>query len=310
MKTAELQVEHVLIGAVVLATGLVPWLPELSRWVEHHDNALNLVAGAVSLGAAYLLGIMFDRLADTLTEPLERHQRLRFGLRQRFIIARVKWTDDPQQPWPDLFPEDRYRMQALRDEEAVVAWVDYQRLRVRLSRALAIYLPVLTWCAVVGLGRYRDIGPPHVQLAWIGWLVIGLTWVVTLWLESRAPDQHSSEWNTLFTAPRTDRPAAIAYAKACGFDDAGDVEDRKRKQRITLARAFAYNPAFVGAMVLIGMTVALAAVLDSNRQPALEMLPAAILGGALSVLAMRTWWRISYTYRTYLKQASDSRAGP
>jgi hypothetical protein len=85
MKTAELQVEHVLIGAVVLATGLVPWLPELSRWVEHHDNALNLV------------GIMFDRLADTLTEPLERHQRLRFGLRQRFIIAMpsVSWPCGP-----------------------------------------------------------------------------------------------------------------------------------------------------------------------------------------------------------------------
>lgn len=64
MKTAELQVEEVLIGALVLGTGLLPWLPELAQWVEAHGNGINLLAGTVVLGAAYLLGIGPERSGD------------------------------------------------------------------------------------------------------------------------------------------------------------------------------------------------------------------------------------------------------
>jgi hypothetical protein len=154
-------------------------------------------------------------------------------------------------------------------------------------------------------GRYRSVGSLDWRLAWIGWLVIILAWLATLWLESRVPNQHSREWTTLFTAPRTDRPAAIGYARTCGYA-ATDPKVRKRIQRVTLAKAFAYNPAVVGTMGLSVLSVSLAAVLDAPGRDGPDLLPAAFLASLLSLLALRSWWRISATYRTYLKQGGES----
>jgi len=78
MKTTELYVEQVLIGLLVIAIGVLPWAPELRGKLA----SMTIGEGSVLLGLAFWLGIPFDQFADTLSERLERHNRLQFALRK------------------------------------------------------------------------------------------------------------------------------------------------------------------------------------------------------------------------------------
>jgi hypothetical protein len=78
MGTTELQAEQVIVGGVVLAAVLLPWAPEIVAALNANTGVSQLVAGAGAILVAYVLGVVFDRLADTLTEWLERCQRLLF----------------------------------------------------------------------------------------------------------------------------------------------------------------------------------------------------------------------------------------
>jgi hypothetical protein len=297
MNTAQLHVEQVLIGALVLFAGLLPWVPELVVYLEQAGNVVDLVAGATAIGAAYLIGILFDRLADTVTERLERHHRLRFALDRRFIHKCDGWT--PGSPWSDPFPEDDYRMRALRQPGPVVAWIDYHRSRLRLSRSMALYLPVVTWCAVVGVGRFRDVGRPDGRVAWIAWLVIFIIWLATVSEKRWMP----RGWRLAYAAPRTGSVKARRYAQRAGYLDKHPRSTSARKKRMrTLLAAFGSSPAILGMSFLLVLAVTLAAILDSGRRTAPEVLPTALVGSSLALLAMGCWWRISATYRTYLAQ--------
>src|SRR4051794_16888741 len=112
MQTTELFVEQVLIGLLVFIAALaVASPPKL--------DALRTVAlgeGAFLLGGAYLIGILFDRYADTLLDgPLRYH---------RLIVALAAWSKECKRqgmdpsglPSSDPFPEHRLRLASLRDE--------------------------------------------------------------------------------------------------------------------------------------------------------------------------------------------------
>src|SRR5581483_2899312 len=156
VKTGELFVEQVLIGALLLATGVLPWAPEIMARVADKDTSLALVAAATLLGTAYVLGILGDRVADTLTESLDQHHRLRFALARLLVdggpAARLQPPE--QAPWRDPFREDRLRLTVLRDAGPVVAWLDYHRSRARVARALAVWMPALTLSAVIAGARF------------------------------------------------------------------------------------------------------------------------------------------------------------
>jgi hypothetical protein len=54
VKTTELFVEQILIGAMALAAALLPWWPELKPIVSELSGLLGLAGGAVALGGAAL----------------------------------------------------------------------------------------------------------------------------------------------------------------------------------------------------------------------------------------------------------------
>ena len=62
MRTTEIFVEQVIVGLLVLAAGALP----LVNWKDINLSATNLAASVGILLIAYLLGIVFDRFADTL----------------------------------------------------------------------------------------------------------------------------------------------------------------------------------------------------------------------------------------------------
>ena len=74
MRTPEIFVEQVLIGfLVLLIPGLIWWDRFAPAWVAPSDK---LFTGAALAGAAYLLGIVYDRVTDTLLEDVDQHFRL------------------------------------------------------------------------------------------------------------------------------------------------------------------------------------------------------------------------------------------
>lgn len=134
MKTTEIFVEQVLIGLLVIASGLIPYI----KWDEFNLNWLTLGIGAGIVAIAYLLGIIFDRFADTLLSRIEKLNRLKFA-----IDIRKKDSNF------DLFPEGYLRIKIRNKGSENVEWMDYLRSRIRLSRALAVFMPFLTLSGIL-----------------------------------------------------------------------------------------------------------------------------------------------------------------
>lgn len=94
---------------------------------------------AVWVGIAYLAGLIYDRIGDTLLERIEKRQRLE--------LAIDEWEKKPASR--DPYPEDAYRAAVLARGEDIARQYNYFRTRVRLTRALASLLPAATVAMLV-----------------------------------------------------------------------------------------------------------------------------------------------------------------
>lgn len=300
MKTTEIFVEQVLIGALVLGAAALPWWPEVARLFVP-GGIVGLGGGLAVVGVAYLLGILCDRLADTLTEDLERHHRLRFALAWPTLRGVGPPRDEAE--WKDPFPEDALRLAVLRDAAPVVAWLDYHRSRVRLTRALAVFLPAAAFAAVLGAARLERPAGSWPGAGWIG--LVPLIYALVVWRGWRRRertgklDARRPAWPL---APRTDRRQAYDYGADQGFTD-NEPASRRRRTR-SLARVVQADPAVQGAALLhmAGLVTALA----TGRTAVIGL---ALLGAGLTVVSGWSWWRISATYRHYLRQAGRTPPG-
>ena len=119
MSTTDVYVEQLIVGGIVVAilfvlvTGALPDVSKPDR-------------GVVFAAIAYLAGLLYDRVGDTLLDRIERRGRL--------LFAKKKGG----------FKEDELRMKALKDSDAVAAQYQYLRSRIRLTRALATLAPAIT----------------------------------------------------------------------------------------------------------------------------------------------------------------------
>jgi hypothetical protein len=287
MKTGELWIEQVLIGGLGIAVVALPWLPELLRAGSDVGTVAGLAGGSIALGIAFWLGIPLDRLADTLTDRLDRHARLRFALKR--AKGQLLPREDPAgRLSPDLAPEDRLRVAGLRDSEAAAEWLEYHRSRVRLTRALAVYGPAVTLALVIGLQRLTRI--QTLTPAWL--LAILIAYVVWPALSAcRKP------------LPRTDEREFLEYARTWGFVD-GDRLAKPARQRGPgdLAAWLSEGQGLVAPAALL--LAALACGWSSGHH---ALWLAAGAGTAMTVLSAWAWWRIGMTYRTYLYQLDHYR---
>jgi hypothetical protein len=279
MKTTQLTVEQVLVGLVVV---LVPILPFVGfTGIEGLDaKDLGKVAGLVAF--AYLVGLPFDRLADTILSSLDRQHRLRYqqdldrpepgnGLAPG--AASPRSGPPPLEPFPRRWRQSR----VMAREKKLTEWLGYLRSRVRLARSLAVYLPALTVSAVLAVlprdasGSVRPAdssAPPHG-----GWTSYGVA------------------MGAVFVAYAV---AGVATAVA---------ESRRRRERGAVpeeAAAITVDVALVApAAFLVGAGVWLVSRAPGARA---AVAAAAILvaGGAFSALASWTWWRIDRTLYEFL----------
>ena len=147
MKTAEVAIEHVLTGVLALCAFLLPLLSGLNLPLGGLQQSEALVG---VLGLAYLFGVVFDKLADTVLSPIE--QRLRLRLASGFLEkggARYApdWT---RQHLGDPFPQDVLEFSLRGEKNGRTDWIDSLRSRIRTSRGLA----VLGLPAMMGLAIY------------------------------------------------------------------------------------------------------------------------------------------------------------
>ena len=149
MKTAEVAIEHVLTGLLTLCAFVLPFLDSTAR---PSGGSLTNSAIVGVLGLAYLVGVVFDKLADTMLSPLEQWIRLSLA-------------GPPESEAHDPFPQDALEY-ALRAKGGTrVEWMDSLRSRIRTCRGLA----VLGAPAALGVAAFLDPSavwlPPIVAFA-------------------------------------------------------------------------------------------------------------------------------------------------
>jgi hypothetical protein len=161
MKTAEVAVEHVLTGVLALCAFMLPFF----SGPEFDGRLLDSQTSVAVLGLAYLVGIVFDRLTDTMLSPLE--QSLRLKLAAEFIEKKLgRYDGDP-------FPQDKLEYELRKKNDGRTDWMDSLRSRVRTARGLTIMgLP-----AAMGIAIYLTDPQPEQLWGWPPYTFVGLNFV-------------------------------------------------------------------------------------------------------------------------------------
>jgi len=261
MKTTEIFVEQVLIGFLVL---LIPGLMWWDAFARAWNTAGNrLFTGAALAGAAYLLGIAYDRVADTLLEDIDQHFRLAYALKRGRIAATGALREDP-------FPESELRMALLHEgKSAAVDAAEYLRSRIRLTRAFATLIPGVTLAMTLMLLH----GALSTGLWLLGAVAIPVAYLGAWLAQTRG-------WRG-YKPPKTyELPAVAAYT------------DRVRRLGPRSELLFATQEPCLWGWVLLTAVAILLALATGHRD-----LVALALGGALLTYVVGwCWWRIGVTF--------------
>ena len=271
MNTTDVFVEQVLVGGLVLAV-FVLMSPE---WTDSLlDGGLGFGGfaglGAVGIGCAYLIGIIADRVIDTLLQDLERWNRLRYAV-----------TEGCERYGPDdLFPEDKLRTLVMA-HEGPARYADYLRSRIRLTRALAVLSPAISAAVVLGSvesfgqRRYWGIGLAAVYMA---------AFLLRNWAGSWAKVERPRRKGNLVTiGVRCSVPRTDASREVLEYYSGKKVRCRDVVLHWTL-------------ILLVGLQVAAVAFSD----PTASYLFVVGGGWLLSVLSLWSWSRISKTFYAHI----------
>ena len=293
MKATELFVEQLIIGIVVVLTAAVMVWPQFALSLMDADRDLS--KAALVLIAAYLVGIVYDRVADSLLQDLERHHRLLFALGEHYKQEKDKET-------LDRFPEDRLRMKVM-GEAGRAEHGDYLRSRIRLTRALTTLVPAIAMAAALGTA-----GPQARTL--VGLTVLALYLLAlgfTIGRRPRLPDPPDDK--RTYALPRTDRLSDKSvrdwYERRIGTYDPDE-------RRSTLGWRFALHnePLARWGLALSAGAGFMGGACHPGGQALVAgggVFLASVLGTALFGWS---WWRISQTLYDHLSLAGKPSSSP
>lgn len=282
MKSTEVFVEQLLIGvlgAVTLCLAFADWRHLVELTTAEATNAItSWVLGGVGLGVAYLLGVLMDRSADTLLDPLKRHQRLRFALSQA--------RRPPSQWRPRYDPFDQARLEVVVRAHGgdLADWLHYLRSRIRIARGIAVYLPALTLSIVLATG-----GLQQTWLSWIiplGYILAGLGNV----LYPEIPKTHGDV-----------KAIEAYYAARSGLRPKRALPPKEKRSSSQGAQLF--TDVISCPVVRLGSAfIVVALLLARESQIGIQI---TLAGAALSLLAGWAWWRITQTLMRFLKKTEN-----
>ena len=262
MKSTELFVEQTLTGFLVLSAAAAPFIP-LETMLSGGDaeSGIDVSSAAGAIGAAYLLGVVFDRFADTLLERFNRWNRLLFA---------IELFKDKEAPPGDPFPEDRLQIEVIRQGGQTWEWMDYLRSRIRIARAMTAFVPALTLSLMLAVGFRND--PWTINAA----LVIIVAAYLSSFIASRILERSSR---------RLPKTYELSSAAAC-------------QHARSMMRTFK-EPVSWLVVVLMGLGIVLVARGPRPGWGAMAAILAT--GTFLTGVSSWTWWRTTITFMQFLQ---------
>lgn len=261
MNTAELIVELVLAGVLFLAALVAPAVA--AGWRPGDLGADVLVPAAIAAG--FMLGVIIDRLADSILERWERMERLAFAhdprteRRRRALIG--------TKPFADPFPEEwmRHTLWA-HASEARVKEYDRIRVRLRVARNMAVLTPALATSVAAAL-----------------WLLAPEDGVVWPYLAALVPAAHllglracQGIAGTMEGKPHTTGSSSLPDSEMNGWWSAGTV--------------------WIAGQVVLMFAMAASATGAAR----VGILASLVFGLLLTELALQAWRRIGKTHAAFL----------
>jgi hypothetical protein len=264
MKSTELFVEQTLTGFLVLSAAAAPFvsLESLQAVSDEAKGGIDIGSAAGAIGAAYLLGVIFDRFADTLLERFNRWNRLLFAIELK-KDNKALFPEDP-------FPEDQLQIEVIQQGAEAWAWMDYLRSRIRIARAMTAFVPALTISLALAAGFRDRPDVIHTVLA----LVVAV--YVSAFLASRILEKSSRRLPKTYHL-HTD-------------EDFAHARDGMRTMR---------EPAFWLGVVLTMLALGLIVLGNGPDRAAMAGLLAT--GGVLSGISAWVWWRTTVTFMQFLR---------
>jgi len=264
MKTTELWVEQTLTGFLVLSAAAAPFMQweDLQKLPDDAKGGIDIGSAASAIGAAYLLGVIFDRFADTLLERFNRWNRLLFAIELKKDNKGLS-EDDP-------FPEDQLQIEVIHQGDEAWEWMDYLRSRIRIARAMAVFVPALTLSMELALGLRDHEGTIKAVLA----LVVAA--YVTAFLASRVLEKSPRR------LPKT-------------YELRTDAESQHARDAMRVMK----EPVFWLGVSLTGIGLGLIPIAAASDRDA--MAGALAIGAVLASISAWVWWRTTQTFMQFLR---------
>jgi hypothetical protein len=263
MKSTELFVEQTLTGFLVLSAAAAPFISfeTLQKLPDDAKGGIDIGSAAGAIGAAYLLGVVFDRFADTLLERLNRWNRLLFA------IDIMKDGEAPSKE--DPFPEDRLQIEIIRQGDEAWEWMDYLRSRIRIARSMTAFVPALTLSLMLSIGL-RD-QPRTINTT----LTIVVAGYLAAFLASRLLERSSQR------LPKT-------------YELQSDADCQRACKMMSTAK----EPIAWLAVILMALGIGLVAI---GPTPGWGTMAALLATGTfLTSISGWTWWRTTMTFMQFL----------
>lgn len=264
MKTTELFVEQTLTGLLVLAAGAAPFLSweKLQKLPGEAKGGIDISSAAGAIGVAYLLGVIFDRFADTLLERINRWNRLLFAIELKEENKALS-PDDP-------FPEDQLQIEVIQKGDEAWEWMDYIRSRIRVARAMTAFVPAVTLSMELAMGLRDRPGMIKAVLA------IVVAAYVSAFLASQILERSSRR-----------------LPKTYGLHTDEDCRAARAQMRATT------EPAFWLGVFLLGLGLGL---IPLGTGPGRAAMAAVLATGAvLTAISAWAWWRTTETFMQFLR---------
>jgi hypothetical protein len=260
MNVAQVSIELILAGILALCAFVLP----LWTGTEFSRDFLQSNAFFGILGIAYLFGVVFDKLADTILNPFEKFKRLQKA--DEYLSKHPQYKKDP-------YPQNRLEFQLRKAKDGRLEWMDSLKSRIRTSRELA----VLGLPATMGIVLYENVAKGCTEAAtcpsrW-SFFSVGIN-VVLVFAAVLISKRHAK-------MPTTDQLK---------------TDQKERAAQITHARKQMHIYSSVYYLMMINSLVAIGFVAVGNWEVAVIGLG----GVAMTVLGLWTWNSITGTYLKFL----------
>jgi hypothetical protein len=270
----------------------------------------------LAIALAFVLGVVIDRVSDTVLGWRDARERHRFAespevRRQREQVGRGRAIED-------TFPENWMRITVLAEgNDAVARWVEQLRVRIRITRSLTILAPALATSGLLALLASAEpsgllFGATLRSLLVVA-PVLSLIFLLASFYHASAGALPSTRLEPKL-APSATEGAASSEDHRASADAEAELQPKEATK--LPARSSMLDPFVIWSLLHVVLAAAVLVVAFRSTQVApdatlwwIEAAGVALVGVVVTALAYHAWKRISRTYMKFLWEFCCSRTG-